>query len=89
MTSQRKKKPFLTLKNRIFLYLDLVKIRLEMMLNYFKERKETSLTIKNRIFQSPKNHIFFFKGVNPCFWPKNANFFKFKFDQNKPKNNAF
>ena len=29
-----------------------------MMLNYFEERKETFLTIKNKIFQSPKNGIF-------------------------------
>ena len=29
-----------------------------MMLNYFEERKETFLTIKNKIFQSPKNRIF-------------------------------
>ena len=28
------------------------------MLNYFEERKETFLTIKNKIFQSPKNRIF-------------------------------
>ena len=41
MTSQRKKKPF--------------------------------LAIKNRIFQSKKSHLT--KGVNPCFWTKNANFF--------------
>ena len=33
------------------------------------------MTIKNRIFQSPKKIAFFLKGVNPCFWPKNANFF--------------
>ena len=61
-------------KMPIFFYLDLVKKRLELMLNYFDERKETSLTIKNRIFQSPKDHIFF-KRVNPCFWPKYAIFF--------------
>ena len=46
-----------------FLYLDVVKIRLEIMLNYYEERKETSLTIKkNRIFQSPKDRIFFQTG---------------------------
>ena len=61
-------------KCQFFLYLDLVKIRLEIMLNYFKERKETSLTIKNRIFQNPKDRIFF-KRVNPCFWPKYVIFF--------------
>ena len=41
-----------------FLYLDLVNIRLEIMVNYFEETKETFLTIKNRIFQSPKDRIF-------------------------------
>ena len=45
-----------------FLYLDLVKITLQIMLNYFEEKKKPFLTIKNRIFQSPKNRIFFFKG---------------------------
>ena len=50
-------------KSQFFLYLDLVKIRLEIMLNYYEERKETSLTIKkNRIFQSPKDRIFFQTG---------------------------
>ena len=49
-------------KCQFFLYLDLVKIRLEIMLYYYEERKETSLTIKNRIFQSPKDRIFFQTG---------------------------
>ena len=40
------------------LYLDLVNIRLEIMVNYFEETKETFLTIKNRIFQSSKNALF-------------------------------
>ena len=35
-----------------------------------------------------KKIAFVFKGVNPYFWPKNANFFLFKFDLNKPRNNA-
>ena len=35
-----------------FFLLDLVKIRLEIMLNCFKEKKKPFLTIKNRIFQS-------------------------------------
>ena len=83
MTSQRKKKPFLAIKNRIFqslknrtfpkglthvfgkkmpiffVYVDFVKIRLEIMLSDFAQEKETFFTIKNRIFQSPKNRIFF------------------------------
>ena len=41
---------------------------------YFFNEKETLFDLKNRIFQSPKNCIFF-NGVNPCFWLKNANFF--------------
>ena len=49
------------------------KIRLEIMHNYFEEKKETFLTTNSRIFQTPKSR-FFFKGVNPCFWSKNANY---------------
>ena len=51
------------------LYLDLVKLNLEIMLNYFEERKETFFKIKIRIFQSPKDRIFF-KRVNPAFGQK-------------------
>ena len=40
------------------------KIRLEIMHNYFEEKKETFLTTNNRIFQTPKTRIFF-KRVNP------------------------
>ena len=49
-------------KCQLFLYLDLVKIRLEIMLNHFEDRKETPLTIENRRFQSPKDCIFFQTG---------------------------
>ena len=31
------------------------------------------MTVKNRIFQSPKM-AYFLKGVNLCFWPRNAIF---------------
>ena len=76
---QRKTKPFLTLKNRIFqtpknrtfskghtfgqhmpffLDFDLIKIRLEIMLSDFKEKKETFSALKNGSFESPKNRIF-------------------------------
>ena len=51
-------------KMPFFLQLYLVKIRLEIMLDYFKEKKETFLTINSIIFQTPKTRIFF-KGVNP------------------------
>ena len=57
-------------KSQILLYLDLAIIRLEKLLSHFAEKKETFLTTNSRIFQTPKNRIFFFKGVNPCFWPK-------------------
>ena len=58
---QRGQPMLLVKKCHFFLYLDLVKIRLEIMLNHFEERKETFLTIKNRnrIFQSSKSRIFF------------------------------
>ena len=37
-------------KMLFFLYLDLIKIRLEIMLSDFQEKKEPFLTIKKRIF---------------------------------------
>ena len=79
------KKTFLALKNNFpkellthafgqkchfFLYLDLVNIRLEIMVNYFEETKETFLTIKNSIFQSPKDRIFFQMGRTHAFGQK-------------------
>ena len=57
-----------------FLFLDLVKIRLEKVCSNILEKKETFFYYKNENFrQSHKSH--FFQGVNPCFWSKNANFF--------------
>ena len=41
-----------------FVYVDLVKIGLEIMLSVFVQEKRTFLTLKNRIFHSPKNRIF-------------------------------
>ena len=46
------------------------------------------MTIKTEFFKLQKI-AFFFKGVNPCFWPKMPIFSLFKFDQTKPRNNAF
>ena len=88
MTSQRKKKPFLAIKNIIFQSLKkrifpkgfthvfgqkipiflfrqiLVKIRLEIMLSDFPQEKRNLFDYKKtRIFQSPKNRIFFFQTV--------------------------
>ena len=50
----------LSLKNaNFFVYVDLVKIRLEIMFSDFAQEKETFVTIKNRNFQSPKKSHFF------------------------------
>ena len=76
-------------KMPFFLQLDLVKITLQIMLNYFEEKKETFFDYKKDIFSKSKKSHFFFKGVNPCFWPKNIIFSLFRFDQNKTRNNAF
>ena len=40
------------------------------MVNYFEETKETFLTIKNRIFHSPKDRIFFQTGRTHAFGQK-------------------
>ena len=61
-------------KCQFFVYLDLVKRRLEITLNDFAEKKETFFRYKKKNFsKSKKSH--FSKWVNPCFWPNNANFF--------------
>ena len=55
-------------------HLNFVKIRLEIMLGDFAEKKETCFDYKKYKFsKSKKSH--FFKGVNPCFSPKNDIFF--------------
>ena len=58
-------------KCQISLYLDLVEIRLEIMLNNFVQDKETFFGYSKKFFfESQKWH--FSKGVNPCFWLKNS-----------------
>ena len=64
-------------KCQFFLYLDLVKIRLGIMLNDFAEKKETFFGYKKQNFSKSKKSNFS-KGVNPCFWTKNAKFLWFK-----------
>ena len=104
----REKKPFLTIKKRIFqspkkslfffskglthafgqkillfLYFDLIKIRLGLMLSDFQEKKTTFFDHKKQrenFWKSKKSH--FFKGLNPCSWTKNANFSLVRFGQN-------
>ena len=63
-------------KCQFFVYLDLVKRRLEIMLTDFAEEKETFFSYKKHNFsKSKKSH--FSEGVNSWFWSKNANFFLF------------
>ena len=45
-------------KCQILLYLDLVKIRLEIMLSDFAEKKETCFDFKTQIFFKSKNALF-------------------------------
>ena len=69
-------------KCQFFVYLYLVKIRLEIMLNDFGEKKETFLAIKNRIFQSLNNCTFPY-GITHAFGKKKCRFFwLFRFGQN-------
>ena len=56
--------------------------------NDFAEKKETFFDYKKQRFSKTKDSNFF-KGVNPCFWQKNAIFSLLRFDQNKTRNNAF
>ena len=61
-----------------FHYLFSLKIGLEIRFNNIMNRKETFLNYKNKIFTMyQKWH--FSKGVNPCFWSKNAIFFHYLF----------
>ena len=52
-------------------------------------KKETFFDYKNWIFQSPKNRILFSKGLTHAFGQNMPIFSLFKFDQTKPRNNAF
>ena len=54
----------------------------------FAEKKETFCALNNRIFQSPKNDIFFSKESTHAFGQKMPIFSLFKFHQNKSRNNA-
>ena len=62
-----------------FVYVDLVKIGLEIMRNDFTQEKGTFLTLKNRSFQSPKNRIFP-KGLTHAFDQKMPISSLFRFD---------
>ena len=69
-------------KCHFFLYLHLVKIRLEILLSDFAEKKETSFTIYIYIYIKE-----FFK-VQKRVDQKMPNSFLFRFGQNMTRNNA-
>ena len=70
-----------------FLYLYLVKKRLEIILNNVIDGKETFFRKKNSIFQSPKNRIFP-KGLTHAFNQKMYFFSSVVFGQNKTRYNV-
>ena len=82
---------FWSKKCQVFLYLISVKTRLVIvLLNDFLEKKDTFLSIRKNSFSKSKQSLFFFKGVNPLLLAKKMPIFSlFKFDQTKPRNNAF
>ena len=55
-----------------------IKIRLEIMLKDFADKKETFLDYKKQNFQKSENSHFS-KGVNPRFWSENYQFFLYLF----------
>ena len=57
------------------------------MVSDLAQEKETFLTLKNRIFQSPNNRIFP-KGLTHAFDQKMPISSLFRFDQNKTRNNT-
>ena len=60
-------------KWQFFLYLHLVKIRQEILLSDFVEKKKPFFGYKKQNFSKfKKSH--FSKGANPWFWTKNANY---------------
>ena len=73
-------------KCQFFLYLVLVKTRLEIRFNVL-DSKETFPEYKNKIFQRPKNGIFP-EGFTHAFGQKMPNFSLFGFGQNKSRKNT-
>ena len=72
-------------KCQFFLYLVLVKTRLEIRFNNVVDRKETFFDYKDKIFQSPKNRMFP-KGLSHAFGKKMPILSLFVFGQNKTRN---
>ena len=74
-------------KCQFLLYLDLTKIRLEIILKTLQSKKKPFGAIKSGIFQSPKNRIFR-KEFTHAFDQKMPISSLFRSDQNKTRNNA-
>ena len=72
---------------KILLYLDLVKIRLEIMVSDFAEKKETCFDFKKRNFLKAKKSSFP-KGLAHALGQKMPFFSLFRFGQNKTRNIA-
>ena len=75
-------------KWQFFLYLQLIKKKLEILLGDFAEKKETSFYYKKQNFQSPKNRIFFPNGLIQALDQKMPNSSLFTFGHNKTRYNA-
>ena len=74
---------FWSKKCHFFLYLDLIKMRLEMMLSEFAIKRETFFDLKNIIFQSSKKSHVFSKELTHAFRQKMPICSQFRFGQNK------
>ena len=84
---QRGSPMLLVKKCQIFLYLFLVKTRLEIRFNNVLATKEPFSDYEREISESPKNRIFP-KWLTHTFGQKMPNFHLFKFGQNKTRKNA-
>ena len=71
-------------KCQFFLYLDLIKKRLEIILSDFAEKKETFFDLKKQFFKVQKSlkHRTFAKGITHAFGQKMPIFWLFRFGQN-------
>ena len=75
-------------KFQFFLYLFLVKTRLEIRFNNVLDKKETFFDYKNKIFEIPKSRDFP-KWLTHVFRQKMPNFSLFGFGQNQTRKNAY
>ena len=82
-------KPCFWPKNaNFFHYLNFIKTSLEIMLSDFAEKKRNFFNLTKQNFSKSKKSHIFPKGLTYAFVQKMPIFSLFKFDQNKPRNNA-